>query len=251
MIFLKNSILRKGTAVLAAMAVTAVCAVGAFADDGAARYDADQAGGGQADAAREWTDYRDHWARSYIDYVTERGYMTSTGGYFAPDEPMTRAMFVQALASMAGVTDSECFVWGTQTEVPYEPDVNALVQTFSDVDANASYAKAAAWAVDKGIVNGLGDGTFGPYAIIDRQTMAVMMHRTTEALGIELNEDWSAIMDYNDLDQVSDWAIEGIAYCSVTGLMRGNDDGNFSPRRTLTRAECAAVLVRLAEHMGK
>ena len=243
-------ILRKCTAMLVAAALAAGPAGCVFAADGAE--DTCAQGSAPAESVSvKWTDYQDHWARDYIDIVTERGYMTSTGGYFAPDEPMTRAMFVQALAAMAGVTDSECMVWGAQTDEPYEPDLNTLSETFSDVDVDAPYAKAAAWAVDKGIVNGMGDGTFGPSVIIDRQTMAVMMHRTTDALGIELNEDWSVMMDYGDLDQVSDWAIEGIAYCTMTGLMRGNDDGYFAPKRMLTRAEGAAVLVRLAEHLSR
>ena len=192
------------------------------------------------------------WYYDSVDYVAKQGYFTGTGNNtFSPNTSMTRAMFVQALAAMAGVTDDDSVIWGTKVEESYEPDLDALSAAFSDVDVNASYAKAAAWAVDKGIVNGLGDGAFGPGAIIDRQTMAVMMHRTTDVLGIELNEDWSAMMDYNDLDQVDDWAIEGIAYCSMTGLMHGNDIGDFAPERTLTRAEGAAVLVRLTEHMGK
>lgn len=235
---------KKFTTVLMALLMTAAAAAAplyVFADESA----------DDVIITQKWTDYQDHWARDYIDFVTEHGYMTVTGGYFAPDEPMTRAMFVQALAAMAGVTDDDSVIWGTKVEESYEPDLDALSAAFSDVDVNASYAKAAAWAVDKGIVNGLGDGAFGPGAIIDRQTMAVMMHRTTDVLGIELNEDWSAMMDYNDLDQVDDWAIEGIAYCSMTGLMHGNDIGDFAPERTLTRAEGAAVLVRLTEHMGK
>lgn len=235
---------KKFTTVLMALLMTAAAAAAplyVFADESA----------DDVIITQKWTDYQEHWARDYIDFVTEHGYMTVTGGYFAPDEPMTRAMFVQALAAMAGVTDDDSVIWGTKAEESYEPDLDALSAAFSDVDVNASYAKAAAWAVDKGIVNGLGDGAFGPDAIIDRQTMAVMMHRTTDVLGIELNEDWSAMMDYNDLDQVDDWAIEGIAYCSMTGLMHGNDIGDFAPKRTLTRAEGAAVLVRLAEHMGK
>ena len=243
-------ILRKCTALIVTAALAAGPAGWVFAADGAADTCA-QGGAPEESVSVKWTDYQDHWARDYIDIVTERGYMTSTGGYFAPDEPMTRAMFVQALAAMAGVTGSECMVWGAQTDEPYEPDLNMLSETFSDIDVNAPYAEAAAWAVDKGIVNGMGDGPFGPSAIIDRQTMAVMMHRTTDALGIELNEDWSVMMDYNDLDQVSDWAIEGIAYCTMTGLMHGNDDGDFAPKRMLTRAEGAAVLVRLAEHLSR
>ena len=243
-------ILRKCTVLLMAAALAVWSAGCVFAAD----VSADpclQSGAPEESVSVKWTDYQDHWARDYIDIVTERGYMTSTGGYFAPDEPMTRAMFVQALAAMAGVTGSEGMVWGVQADEPYEPDLNMLSETFSDIDVNAPYAEAAAWAVDKGIVNGMGDGTFGPSVIIDRQTMAVMMHRTTDALGIELNEDWSVMMDYNDLDQVSDWAIEGIAYCTMTGLMRGDHDGDFAPNRMLTRAEGAAVLVRLAEHVNR
>lgn len=243
-------ILRKCTVLLMAAALAVGPAGCVFAADVSADTCL-QSGAPEESVSVKWTDYQDHWARYYIDTVTERGYMTSTGGYFAPDEPMTRAMFVQALAAMAGVTDSEYMVWGTQPDEPYEPDLNMLSETFSDIDVNAPYAKAAAWAVDKGIVNGMGDGTFGPSVIIDRQTMAVMMHRTTDALGIELNEDWSVMMDYNDLDQVSDWAIEGIAYCTTTGLMRGDHDGDFAPKRMLTRAEGAAVLVRLAEHVNR
>ena len=243
-------ILRKCTVLLMAAALAVGPAGCVFAADVSADTCL-QSGAPEESVSEKWTDYQDHWARDYIDTVTERGYMTSTGGYFAPDEPMTRAMFVQALAAMAGVNDSEYMVWGTQLDEPYEPDLNMLSETFSDIDVNAPYAKAAAWVVDKGIVNGMGDGTFGPSAIIDRQTMAVMMHRTTDALGIELNEDWSVMMDYNDLDQVSDWAIEGIAYCTTTGLMRGDHDGDFAPKRMLTRAEGAAVLVRLAEYVNR
>lgn len=201
--------------------------------------------------AAVWTDYQNHWARRYINFVTEHGYMTALNGYFAPDEPMTRAMFVQALASMAGVISNDPVIWGTATQELYEPDLESLAEKFSDIDVNASYAAAATWAADEGIVNGTDDWTFKPDGIIDRQTMAVMMYRTTESLGIELNEDWSVMMDYGDLDQVSDWAIDGIAYCTMTSLMHGNDEGNFLPKRILTRAEAATVLVRLSEYINE
>lgn len=243
------------------------------------------------------TDYSDHWAHEYIDYVIENGYMmcvseddegkvvcgdnepsSSDGAVytcFEPDTPMTRAMFVESLAKVAGVSfvgenlgsslseseeensdvdidiDSEK-EWGIyiNKESVYEPDLEALAAEFDDIDGTESYAPAAAWAVENGIINGTGS-SFSPDGVMNRQTLAVIMHRAADILGLNLEEDWSVIIDYNDLDEVSDWAVEGIAYCKMTGLMNGGSDGCFAPKREITRAESAAVIVRLLEHMNE
>lgn len=245
----KRMKLKRATALCAALFLAAAAVPGEYVY--AYDVECDGSSGPEQQEAAVWTDYQNHWARRYIRFVTEHGYMTALNGYFAPDEPMTRAMFVQALAAMAGVISGDPVIWGTAAQEPYEPDLDSLAEKFSDIDINAPYAAAAAWAAYEGIVNGTDDGTFEPDGIIDRQTMAVMMYRTTESLGIELNEDWSVMMDYGDLDQVSDWAIDGIAYCTMTGLMHGNDEGNFVPKRILIRAEAATVLVRLSEYINE
>lgn len=197
-------------------------------------------------------DFKRHWASEDIEYVLSNGYMTPQADYiFGPYEHMTRAVFIQSLAAVLDVkfasqdTTSE---WGIQAEPQefYHADLKALTESFSDIDADASYAEAVAWALENGIVNGRGDGTFGPDDVIDRQTMAVMIQRAADALDLRLQESWSVVLDYNDLDQVSDWAIEGIAYCSMTGLLQGDEEGNFSPRSTLSRAEGAVAVARLA-----
>ena len=81
-------ILRKCTVLLMAAALVVGSAGCVFAAD----VSADpclQSGAPEESVSEKWTDYQDHWARYYIDTVTERGYMTSTGGYFAPDEPIS------------------------------------------------------------------------------------------------------------------------------------------------------------------
>ncbi len=263
-------------------------------------------------------DYETHWAKEYIDYVLENGYMTCVsqeGVYFEPDVPMTRAVFVESLAKLAGVkfaetkneidadpvgdggvddteesgddavfedqAERECGMetgldggndesgssgasdiydknsseyneWGIYIDEQqvYEPDLEALAAKFGDMDGTEPYAPAAAWAVENGIINGTG-GNFSADGVMNRQTLAVIMHRAADILGIDLEEDWSVVIDYNDLDEVSDWAIEGIAYCKMTGLMQGGSDGCFAPKREITRAEGAAVLVRLIRHMNE
>ena len=215
-------------------------------------------------------DYDGHWAAGSIDFVLEKGIMSCTGAaggegpegeepvplsVFAPEEGMTRAMFVEALAGAADVrfsgekeeaaTSGEAIQWGLVAEAPeiYVPDLKKLDEMFDDMDGTEPFAPAVAWAVEQGIVNGTGTG-FSPHELLDRQTLSVLMYRAVGALHIALAEDWSVILDFSDLDQAGEWAIEGISYCYMTGLMNGDSSGAFAPKRTLTRAEGAAVLER-------
>lgn len=41
------------------------------------------------------------------------------------------------------------------------------------------------------------------------------------------------------------WYAEAVEYCAAQGLMIGNGDGTFEPNRPITRAEMAAVLMRM------
>ena len=43
------------------------------------------------------------------------------------------------------------------------------------------------------------------------------------------------------------WYAEAVEYCAAKGLMIGNGDGTFEPERPITRAELAAVLMRLGK----
>ena len=46
--------------------------------------------------------------------------------------------------------------------------VKTAATSFADVPANAYFADAVKWAVDKGVTNGLSDTMFGPYASCTR-----------------------------------------------------------------------------------
>lgn len=68
-----------------------------------------------------------HWAHPYIEDVTEKGIMNGVDDKnFAPEDAMTRAMFVTVLARLSGDTLTE------QT-------------SFSDVPAGQWYSAAVSW----------------------------------------------------------------------------------------------------------
>ena len=58
----------------------------------------------------------------------------------------------------------------------------------------------------------------------------------------------SALTDWNS---ISDAYKPYIAQCYAKGIINGNDDGTFAPSNSLTRAEAAAVIVRLIDSSAR
>ena len=58
-----------------------------------------------------------------------------------------------------------------------KPESNAQV-TFSDVVDGQFYTTPVAWAVEHGITNGMGDGTFGVLSTCNRAQVVTFLYRT-------------------------------------------------------------------------
>ncbi len=169
------------------------------------------------------------WYYSYVKTVYEKGLMKGISDTeFAPDEKLTRAMFVTILYRMDG-----------------EPD--AGTSAFTDVEKDSWYEKAVAWANGNGIVQGVSETEFAPNVNITREQMAAIIYRYAKYKGV----DTEAVMkdtntlSHNDIFEVSDWAKEGMQYCIAAGIITGDDNGNLLPHNTATRAETATVITRL------
>ena len=142
---------------------------------------------------------------------------------FAPSKSMTRGMFVTVLNRLAGEED-----FSGKTE-------------FTDVPADAWYATGTAWAASKGIVNGYGDGKFGPNDPVTREQMAVIMYNFTKAMGYDIKGN-AALTKFSDSASVHSWAAEAMQWAVGTGVMSGNSDGTLDPRGTATRAQVATIM---------
>ncbi|WP_163969596.1 S8 family serine peptidase [Oceanobacillus halotolerans] len=103
-------------------------------------------------------------------------------------------------------------------------------------DINGHWAEdTITFLVEKGILNGYPDGTFGPGDLIGRAQAAKII---VEEMGLPLAE--------SDFPDVPDdyWASEHIGAAVEAGIFTGYDDGTFRPTDTLTRSEAAIILVR-------
>lgn len=165
---------------------------------------------------------RDEWYYEAVEYAAETGLMNGIGNRrFDPEGEVTRAMVAATLYRSAG-----------------SPAVSGD-SGFSDVDPNAWYGPAVAWAADRGIVQGYG-GRFDPEGNISREQLAAMLHRY---MGSPASN--GSLSAFTDAGSVSDWAEAAVKWGVEKGVLNGMGDGTLNPGGTALRAQLAAVLMRL------
>lgn len=150
---------------------------------------------------------------------------------FAPDTPMSRAMLVTVLWRLEG-----------------QKDVNAE-QIFSDVLPGAYYAKAVSWANSQEIVQGYGDGTFGPLDNITREQMARILYKYAQYKGYDTSAA-ASLEIFHDASRVSPWALDAVKWAADSQIMSGKGSGLLDPSGSATRAEAASILMRLINLEG-
>lgn len=115
----------------------------------------------------------------------------------------------------------------------------AAGKQFSDVSKGHWAAKEVYHFVDKGVISGYGDGTFGPDNHITREQAAIML---TKVLDLDVPDSQEVTKYFDDVkaDQAN---ADKIAAISKAGIMRGSDR-QFRPYDNLTREQMATVLVK-------
>jgi hypothetical protein len=185
---------------------------------------------------KSFADIENHWAKESIDFVTERELFQGIDkNNFGPQISMTRGMFVAVVGRL------------------YERSYGSITGTtaFSDVDKNAYYAAYVAWAHENDIIKGIGNSMFAPDVEITREQMSSILFRFAKLLGKEPQGQWMINITYPDKEDISDWAMDSAAYCQLTGIIGGGNDGRFAPRSIASRAEVATVIERFIKEMLK
>jgi hypothetical protein len=175
------------------------------------------------------------WYGEYVQYVTEKGYFDSTSATtFSPNASMTRAMLATALYRMAG-----------------EPKAAGITSTsFTDVAPSASYADAVAWAYSVGVVNGKSETTFAPDASIKREEIAAMFYRYADKVAKADMTASNNLSAFTDSTKLSSWATDSMKWAVGAKLINGVTTSTIVPQGTATRAQTAAMVMRLADYMA-
>ncbi len=177
--------------------------------------------GGSSCPAHKFTDVNTSlWYHKAVDYAINNSLMSGVGeNTFSPNANLSRAMLAQILYNLAGRPAA------------------AGTSDFNDVAEGMWYTNAIAWAAEKGVVSGLGNGKFGPNDNITREQLAVMLYRYagSPAAGGSLD-------GFADAGKVSGYAQNGLVWATANGVMSGKGGGMLDPQGLATRAEVAQML---------
>ena len=165
----------------------------------------------------------DDWFYFDVAYVNYFGLMVGTSDTeFSPEDTATRGQIVTTLWRAEGCPAAES------------------EHEFTDVAEEMYYAEAIAWAAENKIVEGHGDGTFGPDEPITREQIAAILHRYADykALADEVEKDVPDEYDH------SEWAEENVAWAHESGLFLAIEEDISDLTDEASRAEIAAYLTR-------
>lgn len=161
---------------------------------------------------------------------------------FSPDGQLTREQFVTIL--MRTVTDMPSY--GVEQLHDDWKNIYDYTSIFSDVDRMAWYGTALMWAENAEVTNGITESLFGIGKAITREEMATLIYRYMNRLKlIDIAEVESVPEGFDDEEKISEWAVDAVEFMRRTGIIKGDDNGNFRPGDPATRAEAAAIFVRL------
>lgn len=156
-------------------------------------------------------------------WLQTREHIAYLGGYgnglFGPNDNMTRAQVAQMFYNLL-----------------LEKDI-LVTTSFSDVPADAWYAKAVNTLASLGIIKGIGNDQFAPNRTITRAEFTVIAMRFANVSATVTNP-------FSDIAS-SDWYYTAVTSAVSYGWITGYSDGTFKPMATITRAEVATIVNRM------
>lgn len=187
-------------------------------------------------AKGKFTDVKDgKWYYDEVMRAYDEGIMVGVSdSEFAPDDTVTREMFVTALSRIAMARVEE---------------YHETRSVFSDVKTDKWYSDAIEWAATDGIVYGVSDDRFGLGEAVTREQIAAFVTRFLNVYLYDIAEAEKQAGEF--VDNPSKYAADAVELMRKTGLISGKGGGKFAPKENATRAEVAAILLRLKDAIAE
>jgi len=170
-----------------------------------------------------------HWAYENVMKMKEQGIISGfVDNTFRPDSTLTRDQFITMMVKGLKIESSISPMNFTDSSDRWSEDfINLAGSTMAD----------------------LGDTKFRPDDLALRQDVAMSIVKLNK---LE-NSDYSlaTLEKFSDANDISESRKKYVAIAVEKGLMKGNANGTFSPKKSLTRAEGAAVVTNALNAIPK
>jgi len=181
----------------------------------------------------------------YFDDVTENDWFDEASWYCAAHGLIqgtghrqfdghigtNRAMLVTVLYRLANSTDD-------------------LESIFDDVESGKWYSEAIGWAAHNKIVEGYGNGKFGPDDTLTREQMVAVLYRYSMFMKYDVSK-LNSLNTFTDADAISEWALQAMKWAAGNGIVEGIGNDLISPETGATRAQFAAMMQRFCANFVK
>ncbi len=153
-----------------------------------------------------------------VKWAVKNGITSGIGNNrFGPNDPCTRGQIVTFLWRAAG-----------------SPEPKSM-SSFTDVPADSYYAKAVAWAVEKEITSGTGDGKFSPEDPCTRAQSVTFLYRAAGSPAVSGSAEFS--------DVASDtYYAAAVAWAAKNGITSGTGGGQFGSDDECSRGHIVTFL---------
>jgi len=183
-------------------------------------------------------DVENHWAKDAVNDMGSRLVISGVGeDRFEPDRDITRAEFAAIVVRALGLMRP-----------------GAGKDIFADVTKDSWYYDAVAIANEYDLIDGYGNGKFGPMDKITHEQAMTMIARAMEitkpVVGLTDSEANKILASFTGGDSTSAYARTGIAACVKTGIISGRSKITLAPKDNITRAEVAVIVRRLLQQSG-
>lgn len=167
-----------------------------------------------------------HWAEVTINDLYNKGIVSGSENKFYPNNNITRAEFCTLIVKAF-----------------YEGKTGSTAE-FYDVNPDNWYYTYVGFLSAKGLVSGMGDGTFGAGKNITRQDMAAIVARVLSDLGKNATAT-REMATFTDAADIASYSVDAVEMLYKAEVISGYGDGSFMPKANLTKAEAATVIYKL------
>lgn len=165
--------------------------------------------------------YKAEWAREYIMHLYEKGIVAGyENGEFAPLNALKREEFASIASNAFGVVG--------------EADMN-----FSDVSEQGWYYSSVMAMYSNNFMYGIDNTIFGIGECITREDAAVIIARILTEKGVIADERAETFTDDED---IAGYAADYVYMLKSLGIVNGDENGNFNPKKSINRAEAARII---------
>lgn len=123
---------------------------------------------------------------------------------------------------------------------PQRPD-GAQKAIFTDVTQSAWYSQAVNYVTRSGLMSGTSTGVFSPDGAMTRAMLVTVLWRAEGQPEAASSTSFTDVTDGSWYSSAVSWAVEN-------GIVNGTSDTAFSPDKSITRQEIAAILQRYAKY---